>query len=324
MKAVTLSGFGGPEVLSLGEAPDPAPQAGEVLIAVEAAGVNRADLLQRQGNYPPPQGASEILGMEVAGTIAAVGDGVDHWSVGDPCVALLAGGGYAELVAAPAGQVVAPPHGIDLVTAGGLIEVAATVVSNFDAASLRRGDTLLVHGGAGGIGSFTIQYARSVGARVIATAGSPDKITYCLDLGAEFAISYRDDWVGEVDRLTDGRGVDLILDVMGASYLEANVGTLAVGGRLIVIGLQGGRKGTLDLGRLLAIRGSVLATTLRSRPVAEKSAICCRVAEQVWPMINSGQVKPTRRTVFPLADAADAHRLLESGDNIGKVILTVR
>jgi NADPH:quinone reductase-like Zn-dependent oxidoreductase len=183
---------------------------------------------------------------------------------------------------------------------------------------------VLLHGGAGGIGSFAIQYAHSLGARVIATARSVDKITYCIEMGADAAISYREDWAGEVSRLTDGRGVDVILDVMGASYLEPNVGTLAVGGRLIVIGLQGGRKATLDLGRLLSIRGSVLATTLRSRPVAEKSAICCRVAETVWPLINSGRIRPAPQTTFPLAEAAAAHRHLESGDNIGKVILTVR
>ncbi len=323
MKAVTRSGAGGPDVLSLGEAPDPVPDDGEVLIAVVAAGVNRADLLQRQGNYPPPKGASELLGLEVSGTIAGVGSGVDHWSVGDPCVALLAGGGYAELVAVPAGQVVAPPRGVDLVTAAGLIEVSATVVSNFDATSVRRGETVLVHGGAGGIGSFAIQYAHSIGARVIATAGSTDKVTYCLELGADAAVSYREDWVGEVSRLTENHGVDVILDVMGASYLEPNVASLAVGGRLIVIGLQGGRKGTLDLGRLMTIRGSVLSTTLRSRPVAEKSAICCRVTEVVWPLIGSGAIRPAPQTTFPLAEVAAAHRRLESGDNIGKVVLTV-
>ena len=323
MKAVTLSKSGGPEVLAVAETPDPILGPGEVLIRVVAAGVNRADLLQRQGNYPPPKGASEILGMEVAGTVAAVGDGVDHWAIGEPCVALLAGGGYAELVAAPAGQVVAPPRDVDLVTAAGLIEVAATVVSNFDAAGVRRGETVLIHGGAGGIGSFAIQYARALGARVIATAGSAEKLAHCQEMGADAAISYRDDWPATVSSLTEGRGVDVILDVMGASYLQANVGALAVGGRLVVIGLQGGAKGTLDLGRLLRIRGSVLATTLRSRPVAEKSAICCRVVERVWPLIDAGQIRPAPQTTFPLAEAGAAHRRLESGDNIGKVVLTV-
>jgi len=323
MKAVTLSKSGGPEVLGLAETPEPILGPGEVLIGVVAAGVNRADLLQRQGNYPPPKGASEILGMEVAGTVAAVGDGVDHWAIGERCVALLAGGGYAELVAAPAGQVVAPPRDVDLVTAAGLIEVAATVVSNFDAAGVRRGETVLIHGGAGGIGSFAIQYARALGARVIATAGSAEKLAHCQEMGADAAISYRDDWPTSVASITEGRGVDVILDVMGGSYLEDNVGALAVGGRLVVIGLQGGRKGPLDLGRLLTIRGSVLATTLRSRPVAEKSAICCRVVERVWPLINGGQIRPSPQTTFPLAEAAAAHRRLESGENIGKVILTV-
>lgn len=322
MKAVLLSGYGGPDVMALGEAPTPEAGAGEVLIRVVAAGVNRADLLQRQGNYPPPKGASDILGMEVSGTIAAVGDGVDHWAVGDPCVALLAGGGYAEFVAAPAGQVVRPPRGVDLVAAGGLIEVAATVVSNFDAVSVRRGEIVLVHGGAGGIGSFAIPYARSLGARVIATAGTADKRAYCLDRGADAAVDYHDDWPAEVARLTDERGADVILDVMGASYLEPNVRSLAVGGRLIVIGMQGGRKGILDLGRLMTIRGSVLATTLRARPVEEKAAICCRVAESVWPLVGSGAISPIPSTTFPLAEAAEAHRRLESGENIGKVILT--
>jgi putative PIG3 family NAD(P)H quinone oxidoreductase len=323
MKAVILNGTGDPSVIGLGEAPDPTLQPGEVLIEVTAAGVNRADLQQRQGNYPPPAGASEILGMEVSGTIAAVGDGVDLWSVGDACVALLAGGGYAERVAAPAGQVIAPPQGVDPITAAGLIEVAATVVSNFDAAAAGPGDTVLIHGGAGGIGSFAIQYARALGARAIATAGSLDKISYCLDLGADAAVDYHEDWPAEVAKLTSGHGADVILDVMGAAYLEPNVRTLATSGRLVVIGLQGGRKGTLDLGRLLTIRGSVLATTLRGRPVAEKTAICQRVAEVVWPLIASGQIKPARQTTFPLAEAAAAHRHLESGDNIGKVILTV-
>ena len=323
MKAVTLNESGGPEVLAVAETPDPILGPGEVLIRVVAAGVNRADLLQRQGNYPPPKGASEILGMEVAGTIADVGADVDHWAIGDRCLALLAGGGYAELVAAPAGQVVAPPHDIDLVTAAGLIEVAATVVSNFDTAAVRRGETLLVHGGAGGIGSFAIQYARALGARVIATAGTAEKLAHCQEMGADAAISYRDDWPTSVASITEGRGVDVILDVMGGSYLEDNVGALAVGGRLVVIGLQGGRKGPLDLGRLLTIRGSVLATTLRSRPVSEKSAICCRVVERVWPLINGGQIRPAPQTTFPLAEAAAAHRRLESGENIGKVILTV-
>jgi putative PIG3 family NAD(P)H quinone oxidoreductase len=323
MQAVTLSESGGPEVMAVADVPEPIVGSDEVLIKVVAAGVNRADLLQRQGNYPSPRGASEILGMEVSGTIAGVGDDVDHWAIGDRCVALLAGGGYAELVAAPAGQVVAPPHEIDLVTAAGLIEVAATVVSNFDAVGVRRAETVLVHGGAGGIGSFAIQYARALGARVIATAGSAQKLAHCREMGADAAISYHDDWPESLSSLTEGRGADVILDVMGASYLESNVGALAVGGRLVVIGLQGGRKGTLDLGRLLTIRGSVFATTLRSRPVAEKSAICCRVVERVWPLINSGQIRPAPQTTFPLAEAGFAHRRLESGDNIGKVILTV-
>jgi putative PIG3 family NAD(P)H quinone oxidoreductase len=323
MRAVMQRAAGGPEVLAIEQVADPIPGPHEVLISVVAAGVNRADLMQRAGHYPPPPGASEILGLEVSGTIAGLGPEVDHWSVGQPCVGLLAGGGYATQVVAPAGQVVTAPRGVDLITAGGLIEVAATVVSNFDAAGVRRGETVLIHGGAGGIGTFAIQCARELGARVIATAGSSDKVAHCLELGAEAAIDYHQDWVSEVSRLTSGRGADVVLDVMGASYLESNVASLAVGGRLIVIGLQGGRKGTLDLGRLLTIRGSVLATTLRSRPIAEKAAICCRVAETVWPLIASGRIRPAPQTTFPLGDAASAHRRLESGDNIGKVVLVV-
>jgi putative PIG3 family NAD(P)H quinone oxidoreductase len=323
MRAVTMTGFGGPEVLGVGTLDEPVAEPGDLLIAVTAAGVNRADLMQRQGHYPPPPGASSILGLECSGTIAALGAGVDGWSVGDPCVALLAAGGYAELVAAPAGQVIEPPHGVDLVTAAGLVEVAATVSSNLALANLRRGETVLVHGGAGGIGSFAIQYAKTLGARVIATAGAERKLEYCRRAGADLAVSYRSDWPGEVEAFTGGRGVDVILDVMGASHLEPNVRILGTGGRLVVIGLQGGRKGTLDLGQLLTKRGSVLATTLRSRPVEEKTAICCRVAETVWPLVSTGAIQPAPQTVFPLTDAAAAHRLLESGESLGKVVLTV-
>lgn len=314
---------GAAEVLQISEVADPVPGPGELLIKVVAAGVNRADLLQRQGRYPAPPGASPLLGLECAGTVAALGPGVDGWRAGDPCVALLAGGGYAELVAVPAGQVVQPPPGVDLVSAGGLIEVAATVVSNLDAAGLRRGETLLVHGGAGGIGSFAIPYAKALGARVLATAGTEPKLAYCRRIGADAAISYRGDWAAELGSVTGGRGVDVVLDVIGGSYLEANVKSLAVGGRLVTIGLQGGRQGTLDLSALMARRAAVMATTLRARPVEEKAAICCRVVESAWPLIASGRIPLPPETRFPLADAAEAHRRLESGDNIGKVILVV-
>ena len=322
MRAVVTTGFGKPEVLRVGEVPTPSAGPGEVLIRVVASGVNRADLLQRQGHYPPPPGVSDIIGLEVSGVIAAVGDAVAGWQVGDECVALLAGGGYAEYVAVPAGQVVRPPRGVDLVTASGLIEVAATVLSNLSGVRLRPGETFLVHGGTGGIGTFAIQYASALGARVFATAGSAHKLALCRELGATDAFDYHDDWVTALRSATGGRGADVILDVMGAAYLELNVDALAPDGRLVVIGLQGGRKGTLDLAKLLAKRGTVIATGLRGRPADQKAAICADVAASVWPLIEAGRVKPAAETRFPVEDAAEAHRHLASGDAVGKLILT--
>jgi putative PIG3 family NAD(P)H quinone oxidoreductase len=324
MRIVTVTAPGGPENLAIGEAPAPVAGAGEVVIRVRAAGVNRADLLQRQGFYPPPSGASDVIGLEVSGTIDSVGDQVSGWQVGQACVALLAGGGYAELVAVPAGQVVAPPAGIDLVSAVGLIEVAATVLSNFDHVHLGAGETVLIHGGAGGIGTFAIQYAKALGARVLATAGSAEKLALCLELGADVVIDYHDDWADAVAKATDGRGVDVILDVMGAKYLEANVLALAADGRLVVIGLQGGRKGTLDLNRLLTRRATVTATSLRGRPVEQKADICAAVADRVWPLVEAGRIRLAPETRFPLEQVADAHRFLETGQHVGKVILTLQ
>ena len=323
MLAVLATGAGAPDVLEVQEVPTPEPGAEEVLVKVAAAGVNRADLMQRQGHYPPPPGASSILGLEVSGEIAEVGAEVTGWEPGDACVALLAGGGYAEYVAVPAGQVIEPPTGIDRVTAGGLVELAATVTSNMRIARLAAGDHFLVHGGAGGIGSFAIQYAKAVGARVLATAGSPDKVDYCRSVGADLAVSYRDDWVSAVLDFSSQHGADVILDGIGARYLPQHLSVLATEGRLVVIGLQGGTKGELNLGQLLAKRAQVIGTTLRSRPVREKAEICAEVAESVWPMLTSGQIKPAPQTVLPLAQAAEAHRHLESGDNLGKIILTV-
>jgi len=320
---VSVTAPGGPENLIVAEAPTPELKPGEVLIKVVAAGVNRADLLQRQGYYPPPPGTSEVIGLEVAGTIAALADGVDGWTLGAPCVALLAGGGYAEYVAVPSGQVIAPPDGLDLITAAGLIEVAATVVSNFDHVHLAAGETVLIHGGTGGIGSFAIQYAKALGATVIATAGSPAKLDLCREFGADYAFDYHDDWAAAVAEATQGRGVDVILDIMGAKYLEANVASLALDGRLVVIGLQGGRKGTLDLNRLLTKRATVTATSLRFRPAAQKAAICAAVAQRVWPLIASGAIRPAPETRIDLDQVAQAHAQLESGDNIGKVVLVV-
>jgi len=325
MLAVTVPEPGGPEQLTAGDRPSPDPAAGEALVRVVAAGVNRADLLQRQGHYPPPPGASEVLGMECSGYVAALGpDAVDgRWTVGDPCLALLASGGYAEQVALPVGQLLTPPDGVDLVTAAGLVEVAATVVSNFDIAEVGAGDVVLVHGGAGGIGSMAVQYAKALGAVVATTAGSTDKLDYCRSIGADLAVSYRDDWATAVRELSAGRGADVILDVMGAKYLGQHVGLLVTGGRLVVIGLQGGTEATLDLGRLLRVRGRVIATTLRGRPVEEKAAICRRVEEAIWPLVSDGSIAPAPQTRFTLSDVVAAHRHLESGDNLGKVVLTV-
>jgi putative PIG3 family NAD(P)H quinone oxidoreductase len=323
MRAIVAREAGGPDVLELADVEDPVAGRGELLLDVTAAGVNRADLLQRQGYYPPPPGASPLIGLEVSGQVAAVGAGVEGWAVGDSCVALLAGGGYAERVAVPAGQVVTPPPGMSLVEAAGTIEVAATVLSNLDLARLSAGEVFLVHGGAGGIGSFAIQYARSLGATVLTTAGSEPKLAYCRSVGAHHAFSYRDDWAAQV-RSVAPDGVDVVLDSMGAKYLEAHQRLMATGGRLVVIGLQGGTRATLDLAALLSRRGLVTATSLRPRPPAEKTEICRRVVETVWPLLADGTIAMTPQTTFPLAEAAAAHAHLESGDNLGKVVLLVR
>jgi len=323
VRAVVVTEPGGPDVLRVKDVPAPEPGPGEVLVDVVAAGLNRADLMQREGHYPPPPGASEILGLEVSGHVAALGAGVSGFEVGQPCVALLAGGGYAEQVVVPSGQVLPPPPGYGLVDAGGVLEVAATVWSTLAYAHLAAGETFLVHGGAGGIGSFAIQYAKALGATVVATAGSEAKLQHCRDLGADHAFSYRDDWAAEVREATGGRGVDVVLDNMGAKYLETHVDVLAPDGRLVVIGLQGGRTGTLDLGALLAKRGTVAAISLRGRPLDQKADICRHVAAEVWPLLGDGTIKPTPLTTYALDDVADAHRALESGDNVGKIVLVV-
>lgn len=323
MRIVDVTTPGGPENLLIADAAKPSAGPGEVVIRVAAAGVNRADLLQRRGYYPPPPGASEVIGLEVSGVIDETGAGVTGWTPGDPAVALLSGGGYAEYVAVPAGQVLPPPDGVDLVSAAGLIEVAATVVSNFDHVHLTAGETVLVHGGTGGIGVFAIQYARAIGARVLTTAGSAAKLGLCRALGADVAIDYHTDWAAAVAEATSGKGVDVILDVIGAKYLEANVSALALGGRLVVIGMQGGRKGTLDLGQLLAKRALVTATSLRGRPAAEKAAICTEVLHRAWPLVSSGTIRLAPETRFGFDQVAEAHRHLESGENTGKVILTL-
>lgn len=321
MRAVIAQGAGGPEVLSVSEVPDPTPGPGEVVVAVRAAGLNRADLLQRMGHYPPPPGASEIIGMECSGTVVALGEGVGRWSVGDEVCALLAGGGYAERVVVPEGQVMVVPDGVDLVSAAALPEVACTVWSNvFMVGGLRPGETLLVHGGAGGIGTFAIQLAHAAGARVIATAGSAEKRELCMSLGADVALDYHDDWVASV---TDGGGADLVLDNMGAKYLMPNISVLREEGRLVVIGFQGGTKGELDLNALMRKRAAVISTNLRGRPVEGKTAICASVVEHVWPRVTAGDVKPIVGATLPLDQAAEAHRLMESGSHTGKILLTV-
>jgi len=326
MKAVFYDGAGGPEVLELREVPAPVPAGGEVLIDVAAAGLNRADVQQRRGVYPPPPGASEIPGLEVSGRIAAVGPGVAGFAPGDEVCALLAGGGYAEQVAVPAGQVLPLPAGVDLATAGALPEVAATVFSNlFMAAGVQAGESVLIHGASGGIGTMAIQLVRAFGAVPMVTAGSQAKLDVARSLGAQVLINYREeDFVARVKDATGGRGVDVILDVVGAKYLARNVEALATAGRLVVIGLQGGAKAELDLRQLMAKRAAVIGTTLRARPVEEKAAIMRAVAEHVWPLIGSGEVAAQVDRSFPLAEAAAAHEYFDSGDHVGKVLLAVR
>lgn len=345
MKAITYNN--GPETLRLTEVPDPVAGPGEVLINVAATALNRADLLQTRGLYPPPPGASEILGLECSGRIAEVGDGVEGLALGDEVCALLAGGGYAEKVAVPAGQVMPVPEGVTLHEAATLPEVACTVWSNLVmTGGLGRGvlsaDALwgatelgaprvLIHGGAGGIGSHAVQVCRALGVRVATTAGGPEKVRMCRDLGADLAIDYRDeDFVDQVRAWTDdderGRGVDLVVDVIGAKYLERNIASLAPDGRVVVIGLQGGVKGELNLATLLPKRAGVLATNLRARPVdgpSGKSGICTEVVEHVWPMIGAGDVTTRVSREIPLAEAAEALAHLESGDAHGKILLTV-
>lgn len=324
MHAIVITEPGGPEVLAWQEVTDPEPKPGEVLIEVAACAANRADLLQRQGLYPPPPGESEILGLECSGRIIALGDGVTSHAIGDEVTALLAGGGYAQRVAVPAGQCMSVPSTVDIETAGGLPEVACTVWSNLvGEAHLQEGDWVLIHGGGSGIGTMAIQIARALGARVAVTAGSPEKLEVCAELGAEVLINYRiQDFVEVMNQETGGHGVDVILDNMGAAYLQRNILTLARNGRLVIIGMQGGVKAEFNIATLLQRNGRVIATSLRGRPRDEKAAICAAVEQHVWPLIHVGVVKPMIGARMPLSQAADAHRLLESGDVTGKIVLT--
>ncbi|MET3811538.1 NAD(P)H-quinone oxidoreductase [Arthrobacter sp. UYEF3] len=327
MKAVYISEPGGPEVLELREVPSPVPGPGEVLIDVVAAGLNRADVQQRRGFYPPPQGASEIPGLEVSGRIAGFGPGVTKpFSIGDKVVALLAGGGYAGQVAVPAGQVLRIPDGVDLVTAASLPEVAATVYSNLVmTAQLQAGETVLIHGATGGIGTMAIQLAKALGARVAATAGTAEKVgTAIAFLGADIAINYAEEEFPESLRgQNGGKGADVILDVVGAKYLGRNVDALADYGRLVVIGLQGGTTAELDLGMLLRKRAAIIATSLRPRPVEEKTVIMTAVRDAVWPLVADGRIRPLVARTFPLDQVREAQRYFDSGEHVGKVLLVM-
>jgi len=315
-----------PEQLLWQDVPDASAGPGEVLIKVAAAGVNRADVLQAAGKYPPPPGASEIIGMEVSGTISDVGAEVTGWTVGQDVCALLAGGGYAEYVAVPAGQVMPIPAPLDVVDAAGVPEVACTVWSNLVmTAHLGPGQLVLLHGGASGIGSHAIQVARALGARVAVTAGSAEKLELSRELGADIAISYRDeDFVARL--MQETKGADVILDIMGAAYLDRNIDALATDGQLVIIGMQGGAKAELNIGKLMAKRARVIGTTLRARPVSgpnSKSAIVDAVTTSVWPMFASQRVRPIIGRRLPIQDAAEAHRLLQSGETFGKILLTL-
>ncbi|MBK9474799.1 MAG: NAD(P)H-quinone oxidoreductase [Tetrasphaera sp.] len=324
MRAITIPTFGGPEVLTPAEMPTPEPREGEVRIRVAASGINRADLLQRQGFYPPPPGESEVPGLEVSGVIDALGEGVPGWAVGDEVCALLAGGGYAQYVTVPAGQVLPVPAGVDLVSAAALPEVVCTVWSNvFLTANLQPGETLLVHGGSSGIGTMAIQLAREVGARVAVTAGTSAKLAACAELGAEILVNYREaDFVEALRTATNGEGADVILDNMGAKYLSRNIEALATAGRLVIIGMQGGTRAELDIARLLTKRAAVIATSLRARPPAEKATIVAAVREHVWPLLDAGRVRPIVQASYPAEQAARAHEDLAASGHIGKLLLT--
>ncbi|MCK0176279.1 MULTISPECIES: NAD(P)H-quinone oxidoreductase [Mycobacteriaceae] len=315
--------------LTWSDVPETPLREGEVTIEVTAAGMNRADLMQAAGKYPPPKGASEIIGLEVSGRIAAVADGVTQWSVGQPVCALLAGGGYAEYVNVPAEQVMPVPEGVDLDHAAALPEAACTVWSNIVmTAGLQPGELLLVHGGGSGIGTHAIQVAGAMGCRVAVTAGSRHKLDLCRELGADPAINYRDeDFVERLRAESDGAGADVILDIMGAAYLDRNVDALALDGRLVIIAAQGGAKAELNIGKLLGKRAGVIATTLRGRPVTgpnSKAEIVAEVVRHVWPMVADGRVRPIIGAEYPIAEAQAAHEMLDSGEVSGKVLLRVR
>lgn len=323
MHAVVITEPGEPEVLRWLEVPDPVPGPGEVVIDIAASGVNRADLMQRQGLYPPPAGAPPYPGLECAGRIRSAGDGVTDWRPGDEVCALLAGGGYAEQVVVPAGQVLPLPPKVSVTTAASFPETACTVYANvFQLAALQAGETLLVHGGSSGIGTMAIQLGKAFGARVACTAGSAEKLARCRELGADIAINYREqDFVEALHDATGGAGADVILDIMGASYLARNLAALATDGRLVIIGRQGGSRAEIDLGVLQGKRASVHATTLRARPAGQKAAVVAAVREHVWPLIGTGQVQPVIDRELPMSQAPAAHRAMAASEHIGKILL---
>ena len=322
MRVIEIAAPGEPDVLALGQRPAPAAGDGELLIRVAAAGVNRADCMQRRGQYPPPPGASDLLGLEVSGTVAALGSGVTGWQVGDHVCALLAGGGYAEYCTAPAPQCLPVPAGIDLIDAAALPEVAMTVWTNvFERGGLSAGETLLVHGGSSGIGTMAIQLAREFGARVFVTAGSAAKCEACEALGAARAFNYREVDFVEAVRDAAGQGVDVILDMVGATYLQRNLSVLTLDGRLVIIALMSGARAEIDLSTVMRRRLVVTGTTLRARTVEQKGALAAAVRTHVWPLVEAGRVRPIIHRRLPLSAAADAHRIMESSLHIGKLLL---
>src|SRR6478736_421805 len=325
MKAVEISQFGPPDVLTIVERPDPFPAEGEILIDVQAAGVNRPDIVQRYGKYPPPPGASDIPGLEVAGTVAAVGAGVVGWKIGDPVCALVAGGGYAERAAVPHEQCLPIPQGLTVIQAAGIPETFFTVWTNvFQRGKLKAGETILIHGGTSGIGTTAIQLAKAFGARVFATAGSDEKCEVTKRLGAEHAFNYKtQDWVAEGKRVTEGRGVNVILDIVGGDYIPRNVDLLAMEGRLLQIAFLKTGKAELDFSIMMRKRAWITGSTLRPRTPAEKGDIARDLYEHVWPLLEQGTVAPVIHQTFPLAQAADAHRMMESSTHIGKLILVL-
>jgi putative PIG3 family NAD(P)H quinone oxidoreductase len=323
LRAIIVAAPGGPEQLHIEERADPVARDGEIVVRVAGAGINRADLLQRQGFYPPPAGASDILGLEASGSVSAVGGRVDTLSEGDRVMLLVEGGAYAELVAVRATQAVLVPDNIDMIEAGGIPEVFITAHDAlFTRGRLQDGETVLIHGGGGGVGTAAIQLARQHGCRVLVTAGSAEKLARCAELGADAGINYRtEDFVTRTRELTDGRGADVVLDIMGASYLDQNLDAAAIDSRIVVIGMQGGTQTTIDLGAMLRRRISLISTALRARPATQKAAIVAAFAAEVVPALAAGRIRPVVDRVLPLDQAGEAHRLLEAGEVVGKIVL---